>query len=123
MFAASFPPLACIDELIAEPTNYGKISFPLPPEALPASILLATQRSRAGLSGVRHLWDGLRVRLDNNAAGAQADNIVIWLGIQRRVEVKWNRQMPIPIPRLPSPEADDIVLPHGRWSTQARVLA
>jgi hypothetical protein len=35
-------PLACIDELIAEPKNYGKISFPLPPETLSAPILLAT---------------------------------------------------------------------------------
>jgi len=34
--------LASIDELIAEPKNYAKIPFPLPPEALPPPILLAT---------------------------------------------------------------------------------
>src|SRR5436190_21365242 len=76
-FRRTVNPLASIDELIAEPKNYAKISFLLPPEALPASLLLATQRSRARLSGMRHLWDGLRVRLDNHAAGAQADNPVI----------------------------------------------
>ena len=76
-FRRTVNPLASIDELIAEPKNYAKISFLLPPEALPASLLLATQRSRARLSGMRHVWDGLRVRLDNHAAGAQADNTVI----------------------------------------------
>jgi len=76
-FRRTVDPLATIDELIAEPKNYAKISFLLPPEALPASLLLATQRSRARLSGMRHLWDGLRVRLDNHAAGTQANNTVI----------------------------------------------
>jgi len=77
-----------------ESKNYGKISLPLPPEALPASLLLATQRSRTGLSGVRHLWDGLRIRLDNHAASAPADNTLIWLrGVQGLVGVNWNQSL------------------------------
>ena len=54
--------------------NDGEISFPLPPEALPAPILVATQRSWAGLSSVHPLRDNLRIRLGDNAAGTEIDD-------------------------------------------------
>jgi len=42
------------------------------PETLPSPLLLASQCSWAGLSGMRHLRDGLRIRLGDDAPGATA---------------------------------------------------
>src|SRR5207245_6334479 len=58
---------------VAEPISHGKqVSFPTPPETLPSSILLAAQLSRTGLPGMRHLWDGLRIQLGDDAACTKA---------------------------------------------------
>jgi hypothetical protein len=55
------------------PSVYGKQTFFfISSDTLPSSVLVAPQRSWAGLSGLRHLRDGLRIRLGDHAPCAKA---------------------------------------------------
>ena len=58
---------------IAESIGHGEqTALFIPPDTLPSSILLAPQRAWTGLSSVRHLRDGLRIRLGDDAPCAKA---------------------------------------------------
>jgi hypothetical protein len=77
-------PGLCQVWLIAEPTRHGKqVSFFPPSKTVPSPLLLAPQLSRAGLSGMRHLWDCLRIRLRSYAACPEAGRA---FGQSRRVQ-------------------------------------
>src|SRR4051812_35957645 len=66
---------------IAEPLDHGNQNFLfISSDTLPSSVLLAAQRSWTGLSSLRDLRNGVRIRLGDHASCAEAASAGGWSG-------------------------------------------
>src|SRR5205807_8655540 len=64
---------------IAERLDHGNQTFLfISSDTLPSPVLLAAQRSRTGLSSLRHLWNSLRIRLGDHAPCSEAGRARSW---------------------------------------------